>query len=65
MEILCQMQIQYTEAGYQVAQVPFRASSVAENLRADALYITKLGLPGHKKGEKIQVELLRGEEYLR
>ena len=62
MEILCMMDVRKAEGGYEVKQKPWKRSNVAESLGAGAIYITKLGLDGHKAGEALEVELLRGEE---
>lgn len=62
MEILCMMDVQKTEAGYEVKAKPGRGSSTAEVLGAGALYITRLGSKGHQAGETVEVELLRGAE---
>ncbi len=62
MEILCMMDVQKNEDGYQVKQKPWRGGSMTDSLSAGAIYITKLGLSGHKAGEILEVELLRGEE---
>ncbi len=62
MEILCMMDVQKTESGYQVKAKPGRGSNTAETLGAGALYTTKLGTEGHKAGETIEVQLLRGAE---
>jgi molybdopterin molybdotransferase len=64
MEILCKMNIHKSAGGYEGAQVSFRGGTVAETLCSDAMYVTKLGLSGHEAGEKIEVELLEGEEFL-
>ena len=64
MEILCKIDAhKKADGSFEVAQVPFRASSVVENLCSNAMYVTKLGLDGHGIGERIAVELLLGEEY--
>jgi molybdopterin molybdotransferase/putative molybdopterin biosynthesis protein len=64
MEILCMMEVTKTQEGYQVRPRSARGGNTAEALGAGALYITKLGSHGHRAGETIQVELLRGAEEL-
>jgi molybdopterin molybdotransferase/putative molybdopterin biosynthesis protein len=64
MEILCMMDVEKTQQGYQLRPRSARGGNTAQALGAGAMYITKLGSHGHQAGETIQVELLRGEEEL-
>ena len=52
------------EGGFEIHPFLQGKNSVAENLRADALYVSEPEGGEIKAGEKILVELLRGEEYL-
>lgn len=65
MEILCKMEINKTEDGYVGRQVPFRASTVAENLTAPGVFITDPKAGCHPKDSVIEVELLREESELK
>lgn len=62
MEILCKMEIWNKGQGYEARQVPFRASSILENLTAPGYFVTDPGKDCHKAGELLEVELLREEE---
>lgn len=62
MEILCMMELRRTAAGYEGRQKPWRGGSLPDALGAGAVYVTRLGLEGHRAGEILDVELLRGEE---
>jgi molybdopterin molybdotransferase/putative molybdopterin biosynthesis protein len=62
MEILCMMEVQRTPDGFEVKQKPWRGGNAADTMGVGAIYITKLGLNGHKPGERLKVTLLRGIE---
>lgn len=64
MEILCKMFVKRTENGYETWQVPFKGTNGTQALCADALYVTDPGKSLCPKGSEIEIELLRGEEYL-
>lgn len=64
MEILCKMDLHKKDGGYETAQVPFKNSTTVESLCSDGLYITERGRDGYEAGERIEVELLTGEEFL-
>lgn len=62
MEILCMMDVNKTEDGYEVKQKAWRGGTTVDALGAGAFYITELGKSSREKGEKLQVTLLRGLE---
>lgn len=62
MEILCMVDVNKTEDGYEVKQKAWRGGTIADALGAGAFYITELGKNSREKGEKLQVTLLRGLE---
>lgn len=62
MEILCMMDVQKTDGGYNVKQKPWRGGSMADSLTAGAFYTTELGTARKEAGETIEVTLLRGAE---
>lgn len=64
MEILCKMEIQRTNEGYVARQMPFKASSVAENLTASGIFITDPERDCQPKNSEIEIELLREESEL-
>lgn len=64
MEILCKMELWKTPQGYEGRQVPFRASTIVENLAAPGHFITDPDTNCHKAGEILEVELLREEREL-
>lgn len=64
MEILCKMFVRRTENGYEAWQVPFKGTNGTQALRSDAMYITDPDKDLCPKGSLIEIELLRGEEYL-
>lgn len=64
MEILCKMELARTENGYEARQIPLRGSNGALTLCADVMYITDPESNFCPKGSEIQVELLRGEEFI-
>jgi molybdopterin molybdotransferase/putative molybdopterin biosynthesis protein len=61
-EILCMMDIKKDEEGYKVKQKSWKSIKTPDSLNAGAIFITKIGTNGHKAGEIIEVELLRGLE---
>lgn len=64
MEILCKMEIQRTNEGYVARQMPFKVSSVAENLTAPGIFITDPERDCQPKDSEIEIELLREESEL-
>lgn len=64
MEILCKMSVCHTENGYEAQQISFKGSNGAQALCSDAMYITDPKTDFCPKGSEIQVELLRGEEFI-
>lgn len=64
MEILCKMEIKRTNEGYIARQMPFKASSVAENLTAPGIFITDPTTDCQPKDSEIEIELLRDESEL-
>lgn len=64
MEILCKMEIKRTKEGYVARQMPFKVSSVAENLTAPGIFITDPNVDHQPKDSEIEIELLRDESEL-
>lgn len=62
MEILCMMDMENTENGYQVRQKPWKGGSMVNTLGAGAFYITDMNVAGKHPGDKLEITLLRGEE---
>ncbi|MDR1205966.1 MAG: molybdopterin molybdotransferase MoeA [Peptococcaceae bacterium] len=65
MEILCKVQVRRNEdGGYTVRPCSRNNATMSSMMASNALYISKIGGAGYKKGDTIEVELLRSEEYL-
>ena len=65
MAIMCLMKLTKTKNGkYHAYPQVFFEQSLTETLASNGLYISDLGETGRKKGEILEVELLRGEEYI-
>jgi molybdopterin molybdotransferase/putative molybdopterin biosynthesis protein len=65
MEILCRVQVRRSKGGgYVIYPCSRDNTTMSATLTSNALYINKLGETGYKKGDMIEVELLRSEEYL-
>jgi molybdopterin molybdotransferase/putative molybdopterin biosynthesis protein len=65
MEILCKVQVRRNEdGGYAVYPCSRGNAAMSAIMTSNAMYVSKIGDTGYKKGDTIEVELLRSEEYL-
>jgi molybdopterin molybdotransferase/putative molybdopterin biosynthesis protein len=65
MEFLCRVQVRRNEdGGWAIYPCSRDHSTMSATMTSNALFISKLGDGGYKKGAMIEVELLRSEEYL-
>ncbi|WP_414733925.1 molybdopterin molybdotransferase MoeA [Acetobacterium carbinolicum] len=65
MAILCRMEVKKGEDGYVAEPRSFRAGTMPACLTSNAMYVSPIGESKKKAGEKIEVELLRGKEFIR
>ncbi|MDR0648001.1 MAG: molybdopterin molybdotransferase MoeA [Synergistaceae bacterium] len=64
MAILCRMDVVKTANGYECYPRSFHSESLPLCMGTNAMYVSPIGESARDKGELIEVELLRGEEYL-
>ncbi len=64
MAILCMMNVAEENGTYFIYPVSMSDHNSAELLTADAIYVSEIGESTRAKGEMIEVELMRGLEYL-
>lgn len=65
MSFLCKLNLEKNEAGDYIAiPVSFRSASIGMCLSTNAQLISEIGEGDYKKGDSIEVELLRGEEFI-
>ncbi len=62
---LCKVNVQKTAAGiYTATPIPFKVASIGMCLSTNGQFISEIGEAVYKKGDSIEVELLRGEEFI-
>ncbi len=64
MAILIRMDVYKSEDGYVCRSRPFRGASLPSSLSSNAMYVSDIGESYVPKGAEIEVELLRGREYI-
>jgi len=64
MAILCRLNAVKAANGYELYPLSFQAMSLAQCMASNAMYVCDVGESVRHKGEILEVELLRGEEYL-
>ncbi len=65
MAILCRMEVKKGNDGYVAEPRSFRTGTMPSCLTSNAMYVSPVGESVRKAGERIEVELLRGREYIR
>jgi len=65
MAILCRMEVKKGDDGYVAEPRSFRTGTMPACLTSNAMYVSPIGESRKKAGEKIEVELLRGKEFIR
>lgn len=65
MAILCRMEVKKGEGGYIAEPRSFRTGTMPSCLTSNAMYVSPIGVSKQKAGERIEVELLRGSEFIR
>lgn len=62
---LCRVNVQKTEAGiYTATPIPFKVAGIGMCLSTNGQFVTEIGEAPYKKGDSIEIELLRGEEFI-
>ncbi|WP_245570867.1 molybdopterin molybdotransferase MoeA [Anaerovorax odorimutans] len=64
MAILCRIEVKKGEDGYVAEPRSFRSGTMPSCLTSNAMYVSPIGESKKKAGEKIEVELLRGREFI-
>ncbi len=65
LEFLCRVQVvRGADGDYEIWPRPFKTSSLPGVLSSNGLFVSPIGDKGYCRGEKIEVELLRGEEWI-
>ena len=64
MDNMCRIDIRRTASGYEATPLNFHAQGAPVCLASAGMYISPVGESFIAKGETIEVELLRGEEYI-
>ncbi len=65
MAILIRLDVFEAEDGYVCYCKPFRNASIPSSMSSNAMYVSDIGESFVPKGTRIEVELLRGKEYIK
>lgn len=64
MAILIRMEVVETEEGYECYERPFKAMSLPACMASNAMYVSEPGETLIPRGTMLDVELLRGREFI-
>lgn len=63
---LCKVNVKKTETGEYIATpIPFKAASIGMCLSTNGQFVSEIGEGDYKKGDSIEIELLRSEEFIK